>query len=281
MTRKTWILLLFGLSSCQYFSKSEDVVLAVVNEKQLLLSDIQYLLDDFESELDSIDFVQNWIESWAKEQLMVQQAQNNLTTQLESVQKQIESYHNSLLIYHYQQALVSQKMDTNVYDSQIQEYYREHKKEFELKDHIVQMIYVKVDENAPKMSKLKQWYISDKENDQLMLEEYCYQFAEEFSLDDTTWVYFSDILNKVPITTSNPEHYLSNNKFDVLIDSSRVYFVRFKKYKIKDSVSPLALERPRIRNIILNKRKLAFLKKVESELYQNALAKGQIKYEAN
>ena len=68
-----------------------------------MLSDIQSLLDDFDSELDSVDFVQNWIESWVKEQLMVQQAQNNLTTQLESVKKQIESYQNSLLIYHYQQ----------------------------------------------------------------------------------------------------------------------------------------------------------------------------------
>ena len=281
MIRKTWIILLLGLSSCQYFSKSEDVVLVSVLEKQLLLSDIQSLLQGIDSKDDSVDFVQNWIESWVKEQLMVQQAQNNLTTQLESVKKQIESYHNSLLIYHYQQALVSQKMDTTVYDYQIQEYYKEHKKEFELKDHIVQMIYVKVDEDAPKMSKLKKWYISDEENDQLMLEEYCYQFADEFSLDDSTWVYFSDVLSKIPINANNPEHYLAHKKFDILNDSTGVYLVRIKKYKIKDSVSPIELERTRIRNIILNKRKLAFLKKVETELYQNALAKGQIKYESN
>ena len=156
-----------------------------------------------------------------------------------------------------------------------------HKKEFELKDHIVQMIYVKVDEDAPKMSRLKKWYLSDKENDKLMLEEYCYQFAEEFSLDDSTWVYFSDVIRKIPIPSNNPEDYLAKNNFDVLSDSTGLYLVRFKKYKIKDSVSPLTLERTRIRNIILNKRKLAFLKKIETELYQNALAKGQIKYESN
>ena len=224
MIRKTWIILLLGLSSCQYFSKSEDVVLVSVLEKQLLLSDIQSLLQGIDSKDDSVDFVQNWIESWVKEQLMVQQAQNNLTTQLESVKKQIESYQNSLLIYHYQQALVSQKMDTTVYDYQIQEYYKEHKKEFELKDHIVQMIYVKVDEDAPKMSKLKKWYISDEENDQLMLEEYCYQFADEFSLDDSTWVYFSDVLSKIPINANNPEDYLAHKKFDILNDSTGALF---------------------------------------------------------
>ena len=81
--------------------------------------------------------------------------------------------------------------------------------------------------------------------------------------------------------SNNPEDYLAKKSFDVLSDSTGLYFVRFKKYKIKDSVSPLALERTRIRNIILNKRKLAFLKKMEMEHDQNALAKGQIKYEAN
>ena len=80
--------------SCYYFSTSDDIILATVHEKKLLLSDIQTLLDGFDSKEDSMDFVQNWIESWVKEQLMVQQAQNNLTNQLESVKKQIESYHN-------------------------------------------------------------------------------------------------------------------------------------------------------------------------------------------
>ena len=94
MKRKTLILLLFGLSSCNYFTKSNDVVLATVHEKQLFLSDIQSLLVSFNSEQDSLDFVPNWIESWVKEQLMVKQAQNNLK-QLESV-KQIEGYQNSL-----------------------------------------------------------------------------------------------------------------------------------------------------------------------------------------
>lgn len=281
MQRGAWILLLFGLSSCQFFTTSEDVLLATVNEKQLFLSEIEPLLKDVDSKEDSIAFVQTWIESWAKEQLMVQQAQNNLTTELEAVQKQIDDYHNSLLIYHYQKAMVSQKMDTTVYDYQLKEYYKEHKKEFELKDHIVQMIYVKVSEDAPKMSKLKKWYLSNKEKDQLLLEEYCHQFAEEFSLDDTTWVYFSDVLRKIPIKTTNPENYLSHNRSDILSDSSGVYLVRFKKYKIKENVSPLALEKTRIRNIILNKRKLEFLKKVEEDLYKNALVKGQIKYEAN
>ncbi len=64
---------------------------------------------------------------------------------------------------------------------------------FELKDHVVQMIYIKVNKNAPNLSNLKKWYLSDKESEQLLLEEYCHQFADEFSLDDTTWIYVSSM----------------------------------------------------------------------------------------
>ena len=92
-------------------------------------------------------------------------------------------------------------------------------------------------------------------------------------------MYFSDVLSKIPISTTNPEHYLEHNKFDILTDSTGIYLVRFKKYKIKDSVSPLTLERTRIK-YNFDKRKLAF-EKIETELYQNALAKGQIQYESN
>ena len=51
--------------------------------------------------------------------------------------------------------MVEQKMDTNVYEHQIKQYYDEHKKEFVLNEPILQLIYVKISKDAPKISKLK------------------------------------------------------------------------------------------------------------------------------
>ena len=76
--------------------------------------------------------------------------------------------------------------------------------------------------------------------------------AEEFSLEDTTWVYLDELMNKVPIETNNTEQYLHMHKKIELLDSTGIYLVRIKKYKIKNSVSPLKLEIKRIKNIILN-----------------------------
>jgi len=51
------------------------------------------------------------------------------------------------------------------------------------------------------------------------------------------------------------------------------YIVRFKDFRIKETISPLSLERDRIRNIILNKRKMELINKMREDLYNNALKK--------
>ena len=281
MLRLVGICIFFGLVSC-HFNQSEDVLLAQVNEKQLYISEIKSILTDFDSEKDSLSFVKNWIESWAKKQLLVQQAQENLTSELLEVEQQMDDYYNSLLIYHYQKAMVEQKMDTNVYEHQIKQYYDEHKKEFVLNEPILQLIYVKISKDAPKISKLKKWYQSSKEEDRLFLEEYCYQFAQSFNLNDTSWVYLSEVLELIPSeTTNNIDLTLKKNRNLILNDSLSTYFIHINKVKQKEDLSPLILVKDRVKNIILNKRKLAFLKSIKDDLYRNALAKGTIRYEAN
>ena len=52
----------------------------------------------------------------------------------------------------------------------------------------------------------------------------------------------------------------------------------FKDYQLKGSISPLDLEYDKIRMVILNKNKLAYLRSVEDKLYQQAISSGKIKY---
>ena len=281
MIRTFLILILFTFFSCNFFLQNDKKLIAVVYGSELFYSDLSFILSDFGSEEDSIIFVDSWIENWVKEQLMIHHSKKNLPDDIKAINQQVEEYQNQLIIYQYQNAMIKQKMDTTVYDYQIEEYYSENKKNFELKDHIVQMLYIKVNKNAPNLSNLKKWYLSDKESEKLLLEEYCYQFADEFSLDDTTWVYFSDVLGKTSLKVNNVEAYLKFNNSEIFEDSSGIYMLRFRNYRIKSSISPLVLQKERIKDIILNERKLEFLRELESNLYQNALSQGKIQYEKN
>ena len=60
--------------------------------------------------------------------------------------------------------------------------------------------------------------------------------------------------------------------------SNTAHYIYIKDYQIKGSISPLVLEREKIRNVLLlNKNKIQYLKQLEDELYQNGLALKKIK----
>ncbi len=76
---------------------------------------------------------------------------------------------------------------------------------------------------------------------------------------------------------NNSTYYLSsNNYYTYTIDSSK-YFLFINEYQIKGGTSPLGLVQEEIRKIILNKNKLQFLKSLEDDLFQQAIANRKIK----
>ena len=136
--------------------------------------------------------------------------------------------------------------------------------------------YIVIDKSAPSLSKLSKWYKSDKEEDLVELEDYCQQFAKEFYLADSNWQYFSVINNKLPEVIKKEASFLRNTESISFEDEKFIYYIYIKDYKIKGSISPLALEIEKIRNVLLNKNKIEYLKQLEDELYQNRLALKQI-----
>ena len=133
------------------------------------------------------------------------------------------------------------------------------------------MYYIKLNKKTPGIEKVKRWYISNNTKDIDNLRSFCIQFAENYFLDDNTWLLFDDILKEVPIENYNTELLLKNNTNIELADSSYVYFLRIKGYKIKNSISPLSFERDNIKNIIINKRKLQLIDEMKREVYNQAL----------
>ena len=102
-------------------------------DEYLYESDIVGLVPENTSIHDSIVLVRNYINNWVQTQLMVQQAKKNLVIQQLDLDKQLENYRNSLIIYHYETELIRQKLDTVVSEQQVETYYNSHLGDFELK----------------------------------------------------------------------------------------------------------------------------------------------------
>lgn len=279
MRKKALLLfLVLGLFSCDFFKQDTDKLLVTVYGDKLYFSDIQDLISPGLRSEDSLKLVQALCEKWAKEQLLVQKAKINLPLVLQDVQAQVESYENSLLIYSYQKELLNQKLDTIVNDDEIESYYEKNKENFILNDAVVRVNYIKLKKEVPYLWKVQRLYKKEDEESKLSLEDYCYQFADDYYLDDS-WLSVDDIFKVLP--HSYTSRNLHKGKSIEFADDDYYYFLHVKKYISKGSVSPLEMVSNQIHSIIINKRKIDFLKNVEMDLYQNALAKNYVQYEKN
>lgn len=266
-------ILLILLSSCGSNAEKEKnrVAIARANNEYLYADEITGLVPAGTPAKDSIELLKKVIDNWVHESLVIQKAENNLTDEQKNVQKQLEDYRKSLITYAYEKELVKQRLDTVVSNAEIEQYYNNNPSDFELKDNIIKVIYVKVSKKAPGIDKLRKWYKSDNMKDREQLAGYCHQFAENYYLDDNSWLLFDDLLKEIPIQTYNKELFLQNNRFVEVSDSLNNYFLNIKGFKVRNSTSPLSFEKENIRNILLNKRKLDLISKMKLDVYNDAV----------
>ncbi len=266
------ILFIPFLFSCSLFEEEvNEIVVARVEDKYLFQEDILGIVPLESTKEDSTLIINNYIEGWVKDNLILQKAELNLKENQKDVKKQLEDYRSSLIIYTYEKELIKQRLDTAVSKEEIQFFYEENDQNFELKDDIVKVRYLKVNKKAPQLKKIRKIYKSQKEEDREKLKELAHQYGEKFHLNDEQWIFFEELKNEVPINVSQSKGYLKNIKNIEVEDSLSFYFVRIKDYRLKKELSPLSFEEQNIKNIIINKRKLSLINKIRSELYQEAL----------
>ena len=263
--------------SCNLFRKQnsdrKDVV-AKAFEYYLSEEDLSGIVPSGASKDDSVAIVKNYIDNWIRHKAVLHKAEKNLDDDKKNVTKQLDEYRNSLITYAYETELVRQKLDTSIDEKEILAFYKNHPQNFELKDNIIKVIYLKLNKKSPKLDKVKQWYKSHEKKDRELLEEYCHQYALNYYLDDNTWLLFDDLLKEIPIKTYDKEQFLENNRNIEIEDSSQIYLVNIQGFMIKNSISPLSFERKNIIAMIMNERKLKLIDEMEHQAYQDAKKNG-------
>lgn len=270
--RKILIISLIFIAACNTVKKqNEEEPLAMVHDKYLYRSDLNGLFGNNISKDDSVVIARNFINEWIKKQLLVRKAELYLSDDSKDIEREIEDYRSSLLIFKYQQELIKQKIDTVVTDSEIEEYYNEYSANFVLNHNIVKVLYLKISKEAPEIEKVKWWYKSSSEENKTKLEEYCYQYATIYDDFDNEWVPFSKILLELPTSIDDQERFLKYQKYIETEDDLFHYFVKINEYNLKSTVQPLEYAKSKIKSIVLNKRKFNFLEELENSVYNDAL----------
>ncbi|MFM2206057.1 MAG: hypothetical protein RL213_32 [Bacteroidota bacterium] len=271
------LLTAFCSVSCRFFArdtKEGEGAVARAYGYYLYPDELAGVVPKNASRQDSIAITRNFIENWIRKKAVLMKAEDNLEDEQKDVSRQLEEYRNSLLTYAYEAEFVRQRLDTSVTDAEVAAYYEQNKKNFELKDNIIRVVYLRLSRNSPKLDKVRMWYRSDVERDRRLLEEYCRQYAMNYYLDDDAWLLFDDLLKEIPIRTYDKEQFLQNNRIIEFEVDSSIYLVNIKGFRIRNSLSPLSFEQNNIRTLIVNQRKLKLIEEMERQAYEDARKKG-------
>ena len=131
------------MTSCDFFSKkTKEVVVAECYGKYLYASDLLDIVPDNTATLDSLMRVNAFIDSWIQRQVLLHQAETNLDKKELDLDKQLEEYRNSLVVYAYETKLIDQKLDTVVSEDEITEFYEQNKEDFQVRNTMVRAAYV-------------------------------------------------------------------------------------------------------------------------------------------
>jgi hypothetical protein len=270
------VAILLLTQACTLFVKdSQEEPVARVFEQHLYPSDMDMVIPPGTSPKDSILMAKRYIEIWVGDQLMVHRAQESLTEEQMDFKNQIEEYHRSLLIFTYRQELLKQKMDTLLSESEILSYYEENTKNFVLSENVIKGTFLKVPLSAPQLDQLRRWSWNNREEDLDQMEKYCLNYAEKYDDFNDTWVYFSSIRSQLPMKMSDPTRYLRSYRNVETSDDQFRYLVHITEYLIEGEVAPVEMVAEDISSIILNKRKIEFLKELEHHVYTDGATRNQ------
>ena len=265
--------LLILLLSCKGFWGGDDdrEIVARVGDSYLYADEIEALMAIRGTTEDSAVFVTNYINNWAVKQLLVSKAQINLPeSKLEEFERLVSNYRTDLFTGAYKEALASQDEDTVITAQQMQSFYEEKKENFKLKEKVVQLRFIELPKRFLNKSevtrRLKQFEPEDVE----YLDSVGIQF-KKLNFNDSLWIPVSRVLDEIgPLTLDNETRYLKNSQFFELEDSLGVYLVKINGVLQVNDIAPLSYISGTIEQVLRNRRKIEYLKQLETEIIDEA-----------
>jgi hypothetical protein len=270
--------------SCAYFDRTDKVPLAKVGDEVLFLSEVQSVIPDHITAEDSILLAADYIQKWIRTELLVKKAQENLTIAQRDVSRELEEYRNSLIIYRYQKELMAEKMDTSVTMNEITEYYEKHVETFPLNTDLVKAVYIKIPLQVSHPERARAFCENPSRESLREMQAFCSRYAVDYKFYTDQWIEAGTVFRDLPDVPGDLGSLISSDVSWETQDNQYYYLVCIYGHRMKGDSAPLEYVRENIKNLIINDRKTAFLKKIENDIYTEGVRNNKFKiyeYETN
>ena len=279
MKKYFFIILVVLFASCKEkkteLSPTNYPVLEVAG-KFLYKDEIDKIIPPGASVIDSANVVDKYIRKWVTEVLMYDNARRNIGN-LEDIDRLVEEYRKSLIIYEYEQALVSQRVNEKIPEKELQAFYEKYKKQMILEDKLIKGMLLILPKEAPQLKEVYGWVRSADDASLEKIEKYSLQNAISFDYF-SDWTPFAEIVRKTPFIVENSKEFVAGTRFAEVSDSTKLYLLLISESIPVGGVEPYELAKHKISNIILNKKKSDFIVELEKSIYNDALNQGEINF---
>jgi hypothetical protein len=263
--------LLFFIS-CDQFVVNKEEVIARVGAVYLYRTDLEKGLDAFVNEADSILKSRNYIDQWARNQILMQQAEINLDIDIiNKLELLVDQYKIDLYSNTYKQSVIDKAINTDITSQELDSFLLQNRSVFKLNAPLFQVRFIELPHDNVDLNEIKRSFQRFDEEDKDYLDSLSFQFTNHI-LADSIWINKSNLLSEVSfLNQENLNTYIKKSQFFEIEDSLGVYLFFVKDYLKKDDYSPSEVLYPTIKNILLNQRKLQFNNQFEKDIIQDAI----------
>ena len=263
---------LFISVSCKKFIPDQKDLIARVGSNYLYKDDLVKLLGNPLDYSDSLIKVRSIIDNWARSQLLIQQSKINLPEDdLQGLEFLVDNYRKNLYENTYRKAVISKNLDTLISDYEMQNFLSDNEELFKLKAPLFQVRYIHLPPDNVDQFEIQRSFQRFDAYDKKFLDSLSFQF-NNFILSDSLWIDKSNLTSTVSfLDRKNFKKYIRKLKFFKIEDSLGVYLFYLRNYLEIGDIAPIQVIKTTIKNIILNRRKIEFIKKFEKDILYDAI----------
>jgi len=265
------VIFLLFFSCDNYFKNTSNVDLARVNDDYLSQSDVKDVLDTSSNSNDSTIIINNYINNWATNKLLINRALINLPEENQNnIQELVDNYKNEILINSYIDALIEKNMNLEVSKFELDSLYVRYKETFKLNEELFKIRFIYLSKVNPDINLFKSKLKRFNNDDLKYLDSLSFQF-NRYSFNDSVWRNKNEVFYQLPDLKKVNNYMLKKSNFIEIKDSLGLYLINIKDVLKSNQYAPLDYVSETLKRMIINSRKLKFIDQLRKDITTDAI----------
>ncbi|MDE0967137.1 MAG: peptidyl-prolyl cis-trans isomerase [Flavobacteriaceae bacterium] len=265
------VIFLLFFSCDNYFKNTSNVDLARVNDDYLSQSDVKDVLDTSSNSNDSTIIINNYINNWATNKLLINRALINLPEENQNnIQELVDNYKNEILINSYIDALIEKNMNLEVSKFELDSLYVKYKETFKLNEELFKIRFIYLSKVNPDINLFKSKLKRFNNDDLKYLDSLSFQF-NRYSFNDSVWRNKNEVFYQLPDLKKVNNYMLKKSNFIEIKDSLGLYLINIKDVLKSNQYAPLDYVSETLKRMIINSRKLKFIDQLRKDITTDAI----------